>query len=101
GSSAVEDMLPPFSAHLRTWKVGSMPAISDKYIRCAAAALAASVTLAACLGATRALAPGAPDYAAIIAAPDRTHAHPQTDTRHDPLHLLGSSGARPRPKLRE
>jgi predicted methyltransferase len=76
-----------------------MPAISDKYIRCAAAALAASVTLAACLGATRALAQGAPDYAAIIAAPDRTDADRQTDNRRDPLKLLVFSGVRPGMKV--
>jgi predicted methyltransferase len=76
-----------------------MPAISDKYIRCAAAALAASVTLAACLGATRALAQGAPDYAAIIAAPDRADADRQTDNRRDPLKLLVFSGVRPGMKV--
>jgi predicted methyltransferase len=76
-----------------------MPAISNKCIRCAAAALAASVTLAACLGATRALAQGAPDYAAIIAAPDRTDADRQTDNRRDPLKLLVFSGVRPGMKV--
>jgi predicted methyltransferase len=76
-----------------------MPAISNKYIRCAAAALAALVTLAACLGATRALAQGAPDYAAIIAAPDRTDADRQTDNRRDPLKLLVFSGVRPGMKV--
>src|SRR5262249_60464646 len=78
----------------RTWKVGSMPAISNKYV-CAAAFLAASVTLAACLAATRAVAQGAPDYAAIIAAPDRTDADRQTDNRPHPLKLLVFSGGRP------
>src|SRR5262245_1726427 len=76
-----------------------MPAISNKYIRCVAAALAASVTLAACLGATRAVAQGTPDYAAIIAAPDRTDADRQTDNRRDPLKLLVFSGARPGMKV--
>src|SRR5215472_14481056 len=69
-----------------------MPAISNKYV-CAAAFLAASVTLAACLAATRAVAQGAPDYAAIIAAPDRADADRQTDNRRDPLKLLVFSGA--------
>jgi predicted methyltransferase len=76
-----------------------MPAISNKCIRCAAAALAASVTLAACLGATRAVAQGAPDYAAIIAASDRTDADRQTDNRRDPLKLLVFSGVRPGMKV--
>jgi predicted methyltransferase len=76
-----------------------MPAISNKHIRCAAAALAASVTLAACFGATRAVAQGAPDYAAIIAAPDRTDADRQTDNRRDPLKLLVFSGVRPGMKV--
>jgi predicted methyltransferase len=76
-----------------------MLAISNKCIRCAAAALAASVILAACLGTTRAVAQGAPDYAAIIAAPDRTEADRQTDNRRDPLKLLVFSGVRPGMKV--
>src|SRR5215472_14971735 len=75
-----------------------MPAISNKYV-CAAAFLAASVILAACLGATRTLAQGVPDYAAIIAAPDRTDADRQTDNRRDPLKLLVFSGVRPGMKV--
>ena len=43
--------------------------------------------LAACIGATGAAAQ-APDYAAIIAAPDRTDADRQTDKRRDPMQLL-------------
>jgi len=76
-----------------------MTPISNKYIRCAAAFLATSVILAACLGATRAITQGAPDYAAIIAAPDRTDADRQTDNRRDPLKLLIFSGARPGMKV--
>ena len=37
--------------------------------------------------------PGRPDYAAIIAAPDRTDADRQTDNRRDPLKLLVFTGA--------
>jgi predicted methyltransferase len=37
----------------------------------------------------------APDYAAIIAAPDRTDADRQTDQRRDPVKLLAFTGARP------
>jgi predicted methyltransferase len=76
-----------------------MTPISNKYIRCAAAFLAASVILTACLGATRAVAQGAPDYAAIIAAPDRTDGDRQTDNRRDPLKLLVFSGALPGTKV--
>jgi predicted methyltransferase len=76
-----------------------MTSISNKYIPCAAAFLAASVLLAACLGATRTVAQGAPDYAAIIAAPDRTDADRQTDNRRDPLKLLVFTGARPGMKV--
>jgi predicted methyltransferase len=43
--------------------------------------------LAACIGATGAAAQ-APDYATIIAAPDRTDADRQTDKRRDPMQLL-------------
>src|SRR5262249_30289648 len=88
-------MLRRLSALSRTWKVGKMTPISNKYIPCAAAFLAASVILAACLGATRTVAQGAPDYAAIIAAPDRTDADRQTDNRRGPLKLLVFSGVRP------
>lgn len=95
----IEDMLRQFSAPSRIWKVGSMTPISNKHIRCAAAFVAASVILAACLGATRAVAQGAPDYAAIIAALDRTDADRQTDNRRDPLKLLVFTGALPGMKV--
>jgi len=42
---------------------------------------------------------GAPDYAAIIAAPDRTDADRQTDQRRDPSKLLAFTGARPGMKV--
>jgi predicted methyltransferase len=41
----------------------------------------------------------APDYAAIIAAPDRTEADLQTDKRRDPVKLLAFTGARPGMKV--
>jgi predicted methyltransferase len=53
----------------------------------AAGSLAAAAMLAACIGATGAAAQ-APDYATIIAAPDRTDADRQTDKRRDPMQLL-------------
>jgi len=41
----------------------------------------------------------APDYAAIIAAPDRTEADLQTDKRRDPAKLLAFTGAHPGMKV--
>jgi predicted methyltransferase len=45
------------------------------------------------------IAPAAPvraqDYAAIVAAPDRTDADRQTDKRRDPVDLLSFTGAKP------
>src|SRR5260370_31886722 len=41
----------------------------------------------------------APDYAAIIAAPDRTEADVQTDKRRDPVKLLAFNGAHPGMKV--
>jgi predicted methyltransferase len=41
----------------------------------------------------------APDYAAIIAAPDRTEQDRQTDQRRDPLKLLILTGAKPGMKV--
>jgi predicted methyltransferase len=40
-----------------------------------------------------------PDYAAIIAAPDRSDADRQTDQRRDPVKLLAFTGARPGEKV--
>ena len=59
-----------------------------------------AVTLIVCLVANWAVAQtGAPDYAAIIAAPDRTDADRQTDQRRDPSKLLAFTGARPGMKV--
>jgi predicted methyltransferase len=56
--------------------------------------------LAACICATGAAAQGgAPDYAAIIAASDRTDADRQTDKRRDPMQLLTFAAARPGMKV--
>src|ERR1700733_7365117 len=41
----------------------------------------------------------APDYAAIIAAPDRSDADRTTDKRRDPTELLAFTGARPGMKV--
>lgn len=51
-------------------------------------------------GAVRAVAEGAaPDYAAIIAAPDRSDADRQTDKRRNPVLLLAFTGIRPGMKV--
>ena len=53
--------------------------------------LAFTLTLAANLGAA---AQGAPDYAAVVAAPDRSAADRETDKRRDPVKLLAFTGVR-------
>ena len=46
-----------------------------------------------------ALAQGTPDYAALIAATDRSAADRATDARRDPLKVLAFIGARPGMKV--
>jgi predicted methyltransferase len=58
---------------------------------CRTAVLALAALLVACLGAA---AQGVPDYAAIVAAPDRTEADRTTDKRRDPTQLLAFTGVR-------
>jgi len=60
-----------------------------------AVALAVSLGIAVCA----AQAQGAPDYAALIAAPDRSDADRQADQRRDPLPLLQFIGAGPGMKV--
>jgi len=52
--------------------------------------------LAGCAGAPEA---PAPDYAAIVAAPDRSEADRETDRRRKPVELLAFTGARPSMKV--
>jgi predicted methyltransferase len=61
----------------------------------------AVVSLCAAWGAAAATAPdaGAPDYAAIVAAPDRSDADRQTDQRRQPARMLAFTGARPGMKV--
>ena len=62
--------------------------------------LTIAALLSACLAMTAATAQDrAPDYAAIIAAPDRTEADLQTDKRRDPAKLLAFTGAHPGMKV--
>ena len=53
--------------------------------------LALALTVAGIFGAA---AQGAPDYAAIVAAPDRSEADRATDKRRDPVKLLAFTGVR-------
>jgi predicted methyltransferase len=53
----------------------------------------------ACLGLPRAAAQGAPDYAALMAAPDRSDADRQADKRRDPVPFLAFAGLRPGMKV--
>jgi predicted methyltransferase len=63
-------------------------------------AICCSLAVASTLAAWGAAAQDrAPDYAAIIAAPDRTDADRQTDQRRDPLKLLVFTGAQPGMKV--
>jgi predicted methyltransferase len=62
--------------------------------------LTIAALLSACLAMTAATAQDrAPDYAAIVAAPDRTEADTQTDKRRDPVKLLAFTGAHPGMKV--
>src|SRR5262249_62147493 len=50
--------------------------------------------LGACLGIQRASAQATPDYAALMAAPDRSDADRQADQRRDPVPFLAFAGLR-------
>ena len=76
-----------------------MTPISRKSISLAAAFLVAPVIAAACLAPSAVFAQSAPDYAAIIAAPDRADADRKTDERRDPAKLLQFTEARPGMKV--
>jgi predicted methyltransferase len=58
-----------------------------------------AAAVAACFNLAGAAAQGSPDYAALIAAPDRSAADRATDARRDPLKLLAFIGARPGMKV--
>jgi predicted methyltransferase len=53
----------------------------------------------ACLSPPRAAAQGAPDYAALMAATDRSEADRQADKRRDPVPFLAFTGLRPGMKV--
>jgi predicted methyltransferase len=67
-------------------------------LRCGARARA-SVCMLACVAllvfaSAAAVAQGVPDYAAIVAAPDRSDADREIDKRRDPAKLLAFTGVR-------
>lgn len=59
----------------------------------------ALAAVAALLASCTAYPPPPPDYAAIVAAPDRSDADRQTDQRRDPVALLAFIGVRPGMKV--
>jgi predicted methyltransferase len=67
--------------------------------RAAALALSFAVVLGIAAGAREARAQAAPDYAALIAAPDRSDADREADKRRDPLPLLKFAGPAPGMKV--
>ena len=73
-----------------------MTPISRKSILFAAAFLVAPVIAAAGLAPSAVFAQSAPDYAAIVAAPDRSDADRKTDERRDPLQAPGVHRCAPR-----
>jgi predicted methyltransferase len=76
-----------------------MTPISRNSISSAVAFLVVSIVSAGCFVPRAAFAQAAPDYAAIVAAPDRSDADRKTDERRDPVKLLQFSGARPGMKV--
>jgi predicted methyltransferase len=67
--------------------------------RAAALALGFVVVLGIAVGAREARAQATPDYAALIAAPDRSDADREADKRRDPLPLLKFAGPAPGMKV--
>src|SRR3978361_793906 len=59
-----------------------------------AAGLFAVLAVIAACGMTPAMAQDAPDYAAIVASPDRSDADRQTDQRRQPAKMLAFVGAK-------
>ena len=60
---------------------------------------AAMLGFGTCVAANGAVAQAAPDYAALLAAPDRSDADRQTDSRRNPLPFLTFAGLRPGMKV--
>jgi predicted methyltransferase len=68
-------------------------------VKSAALMFGVLVCFAACFAAGGAWAQPGPDYAALIAAPDRSDADRQADQRRDPLPFLTFAGVRPGMKV--
>jgi predicted methyltransferase len=73
-------------------EAGRLPQSGKALRRCAAVGMIAVLAL---LAACTAPSPPPPDYAAIVAAPDRSDADRKTDERRDPVALMSFIGARP------
>src|ERR1700692_4953369 len=67
--------------------------------RASALALSFAVVFGVAAGAHEARAQATPDYAALIAAPDRSDADRQADKRRDPVPFLVFAGLRPGMKV--
>ena len=67
--------------------------------RACASGLLAAFSVIALWGAAPAKAEDTPDYAAIVAAPDRSDADRQTDQRRQPAKMLAFAGVRPGMKV--
>jgi predicted methyltransferase len=73
---------------------------ADRFYHAAIGVVMIATIAAACLGATRASAQaGTPDYAALMAAPDRSDGDHQADKRRDPVPFLAFAGLRPGMKV--
>jgi predicted methyltransferase len=73
--------------------------IAQSARRFVAVALGVAACFAAYCGSSAALAQGAPDYAALLAAPDRSDADRQADKRRDPAPFLAFAGVKPGMKV--
>jgi predicted methyltransferase len=77
--------------------VGSTPSTRPRHLQ--AVSLFAVLAMFATWNMAAAQSAKTPDYAAIIAAPDRSDADRQTDVRRDPAKLLAFTGAKPGMKV--
>jgi predicted methyltransferase len=72
---------------------------SSIHRRACASALLAVLSIVAVWGAAPVKAADTPDYAAIVAAPDRSDADRQTDQRREPAKMLAFAGVKPGMKV--
>src|ERR1700729_3555660 len=77
--------------------VRSTPSARPRHLQ--AVSLFAVLSMFATWNVAAAQSAKAPDYAAIIAAPDRSDADRQTDVRRDPAKMLAFTGAKPGMKV--